>query len=245
MEQGSGSGEQKREILTGVVGNNYTSTRFKSGYIEIDNLIDILGKGAELGGEMEPEHLEMLEAELRNQAMVVRESELPMNLTQLVAHEISVLKWRARRHGLLRSELKFSVELPRYVAETAMELISLDRELQRTSKMQMHPSLEIEETPRTNTSSNSQNWPSSGFSRRVLPWHSMITGREQIACYMRYLNSIAKFLNGNSPSERNGYQRGLNVILRVLSTPTPTIRSGATIKLPITLKGFLEALRER
>ena len=73
------------------------------------------------------EGLEMLEAELLNQQILIQRDASFQTLSQQLNHEVSVWSWRAVRLGMHSKEMFFEVNLPNYILSKAAELLSVSK----------------------------------------------------------------------------------------------------------------------
>lgn len=172
---------------------------------------------------VEPEQLEMLEAELRNQGILPKPEGEAQLISFRVMREIASLKWRARSIGLDKVNLHFAIDLPRYVNARAIQLH------QTTSVKSTSDSIRID--PLIDGSSLSS------YSNES---------------EMLFLERFAMFLTGEFERSANRYQRGLNVILRVLTRSnkersTSRFRAGnrgskTSILLPISKREFTKQI---
>jgi hypothetical protein len=173
------------------------------------------------------DQLEMLEAELINQGILLNLRSAGYTLAQQVAHEASVWRWRALRFGIEGSALSFQVILPHYLTQRAEEL----------ARALCVGVAQPEDSP--------------GNLR--LPGTVVPTADSCIpsATELQYLDRFAAYLNGEFESASNRYQRGLNVVLRAISTPARQEPQSATtpaavvliLALPLTMKDFVRGLK--
>lgn len=77
---------------------------------------------ARIGTALRIEQVEMLEAELINQGILLNLRSQGYTLSRQIAHEESVWRWRALRFGVEGNVLGFHVWLPAYLVERAQEL---------------------------------------------------------------------------------------------------------------------------
>lgn len=172
------------------------------------------------------EQLEMLEAELVNQGILVRSKDYCCGLAQHVLHEANIWRWRAQRFGVEGSNLVFNIDLPAYVVYRAEELMCVQHESMFETNLagQLH---------------RNDSW-----------WGSLETLGSVIA-EIHYLNRFAAYLLGVFDEAANGYQRGLNLVLKVLSREIEQeleVEADKSDKLMITLphskREFFSRLKE-
>ena len=132
--------------------------------------------------------LEMLEAELRNQGILPT---LAPGLTQRALREASVLRWKARRSGVDESRLTFFVNISRYLTALGTHL----------TEQQVERHADEENLFYLGTDSL--------YSKR-LP-------ESERAAQLAYLEAFASYLIGTFDQTSNRYERGMNLVLKVLS----------------------------
>lgn len=178
--------------------------------------------------EREPlgfEQLEMLEAELNNQGILIKNRDYCCSLAQHLEHEANVWRWRAQRFGVDSGTLQFNVDLPRYVLWRAEELINgLDEE----------------------TLGDIEN-----HLQRSDAWTLRFERQGTVLAELHYLNGFAAYLSGMFDEASNRYQRGLNLVLKVLCskaeegyTEVPAQNGSLLITLPIGKREFAALLKD-
>ncbi len=168
-----------------------------------------------------PEHfrqdqLEMLEAELNNQGLLSRSIRTNYSLSQHIQYEANVWKWRAERVGFEGSKLHFCVDLPKYLISRAEELVA----------------------------SAEQKSGSADTALRASAWQKRFESQDALSSELRYLESFAAFLNGAHDNPENAYQRGLNLVLRVICSSKSVVDETLEISLPIHKSAFFAQLKE-
>jgi hypothetical protein len=137
--------------------------------------------------------VEMLEAELKNQGILPRRLTQSFSLVQIVSQETSMWCWRADRYGSSGAELQFEINLPEYLVARAQELaMSLERD-----------DTELD--------------PSDALLKSSGMWRRKVESPASVHEELQYLERFAAYLNGAFDHAANGYQRGLNLVLAVLS----------------------------
>ncbi|HQH26197.1 MAG TPA: hypothetical protein PLP17_02285 [Oligoflexia bacterium] len=174
------------------------------------------------------EQLEMLEAELQNQRLLGRLPAFAKSVHQHALQQASIWRWKARRLGVRENDLRFQVNLHQYLICYAEELL-YGFETRRSGLRADGP-------------------PSATDAERE--------GTQELTpatlAVLQYLNRFAAYLDGQYESGRNRYERGLNVVLRVLNTPAAVEQARdaetngkKTITLPLTFKAFARLLKSR
>lgn len=195
----------------------------QAGFEELAELADALKsetKRAKVYSRL-PKHfrqdqLEMLEAELNNQGLLSRSIRTNYSLSQHIQYEANVWKWRAERVGFEGSRLHFCVDLPTYIISRAEELLS----------------------------SAEQKSDAGESSLRASAWQKRFESQDALSSELRYLESFAAFLNGAHDNPQNGYQRGLNLVLRVICSSRSSVDEKFEISLPINKSAFFSQLKE-
>jgi len=169
---------------------------------------------------LEFSQVEMLEAELKNQGILPNGSGRGYSLTQIGSQESSLWCWRAERYGGKGKTLAFTMLLPEFVVSRAAELIvSAD------------------------SGESSRQSPSASMHRKKI--ESPTSMREEL----NFLERFAAYLCGAYDHAENRYQRGLNLVLQVLSCSmlrqSQAEESLDTLHfcLPITKAEFLTTLK--
>lgn len=178
-----------------------------------------------LTSDLSLEGLEMLEAELRNQGILPKH--IP-GVTQRALREASVLRWKARRGGVDEARLTFFVNISRYLTTLGTHLTERDPV----------------------TSSEDANL----FYLGADSWYSKRLPEHERSAQLAYLEAFASYLIGTFDQTSNRYERGMNLVLKVLNlraTPRREAADGANdeahaaipVTLPIETDEFLRLLR--
>ncbi len=170
---------------------------------------------------LEFSQVEMLEAELKNQGILPRHGTEKYSLTQIGSQQSSVWRWRAERFGGKGKSLSFTMNLPEFVIHRAEQLVQ-SSEAQEASTQ----------------SSNSAS-----------VYGGKIDCKTSVKEELNYLERFAAYLCGAYDHAENRYQRGLNLVLQVLSCSA--IRSAEKQRsegqldccLPLQKKEFLSKLK--
>ena len=170
---------------------------------------------------LELEQLEMLEAELRNQGILPSPDAPAIGLSQHALHSASILRWRARRAGVAGDTLNFRIDVPRYVLSRAKEIGE-----------------ELASAGRDNIGSGTEL-----LLRRSASWGKGLESPSRLLGELEYLEAFSAYLLGHFDATTNRYQRGLNVVLRILAGKSKGVEPEAKIVLPMEVKDFLEAVR--
>ncbi len=241
MESKCPTPEQRAEDMTPKAGNVFPPDNHLNYRGTISDLLPPSGNlrwlieskvthdkfGERLQEPLALEQLEMLEAELRNQAILPSLPENTPSLAQAAAVEINLYRWRARRTGVACNKLNFIVDVPRYVASLAVDLTSL-----------LHPE-------RFSITSEEEN---SRTSQRTT-WRTVFTTEDKIRASLEYLELFAAYFKGHFDNPSNGYQRGLNLVLKVLATKQTTesissvVQENISVCLPIRQTDFHSLIR--
>lgn len=170
---------------------------------------------------LEFSQVEMLEAELKNQGILPRNSSHKYSLTQIGSQQSSMWRWRAERYGGKGRTLSFTINLPEFVIYRAEQLLQ-DSEVAETSAP-------------------------SGSSASV--YGGKIDCKTSRKDELNYLERFAAYLCGAYDHAENRYQRGLNLVLQVLSCSASrsleTEREEGQLNfcLPLEKKEFLRKLK--
>ena len=171
------------------------------------------------------DQLEMLEAELRNQGILSSAQDVT-TLLQSALHTASILRWRARRAGISGDSVQFSVRVPQYILNRAEEIESELRDLSDTST----GGREL-------------------LTMRSATWGKGIDSRSRLMNDMIYLEQFAGYLLGRFEKDESRYHRGLNLLLKILTSKTDAAEDtsahaeSAGISLPIGHREFLDELK--
>ena len=171
--------------------------------------------------------LEMLEAELTNQLLLPVLGENVPSLSQAAAFESNLLQWRARRMGVDGSRLEFQIQLAEYIGYLGSELIQLLRE------MKLSPAHLLRGTLTT----------------KRISWRAIFPSEEIVRAMLSYLDRFARYLFSERNALENRYQRGLNLVLKVVAetrSEGPRAASGSQkiqIALPVIMRDYLARLR--
>lgn len=233
LQRGQGDSVQNWEISSRSVGISDNDIGFPTPILsDFPNLATLLATQRELSATnldapkknpISIEALEILEAELTNQGILPKAEEHALRVSQLASYESSMLRWRARRAGYPSIHLAFSVSLIRYVASIAEEMVEIVR---RARASQAHPLGPV-----------------------VL--RSITAHPRQLSGQLSYLEAYAAYLNGSYELPETSYQKGLNTLLKVLSTAESNaeeaqiIANGGALSvvLPVSPADFLQNLR--
>lgn len=222
----------------------------------LDKLASRISSGVEellLRHPLEINSLEMLEAELANQGItslrpqkttvVSEESSLwtraqsCTSLAQRATLESTVWRWRARRLGMNAKKLRFRVDIRLFLLSWAAEL---------------------EEALENSHSTDNR----VVFIRKPQLSSNGTDDLHQVRQKLIYLDEIAAFLNGDVRRRAHPFDRGLDVILKVLSVPGKSSSPGHSsiepvytqdgpedasselvLTLPLSRGGFFQAVR--
>ena len=179
------------------------------------------------------DQLEMLEAELRNQGILSGAQDVT-TLLQSALHTASILRWRARRAGISGDSVQFSVRVPQYVLTRAEEIETELRDL-------------------TDTSSGGREL----LAMRSATWGKGIDSRSRLLNDLLYLEQFAAYLIGRFETHESRYHRGLNLLLKIVSSRSESPENAAQpgeqtekllegkkgIALPIGHREFLDELK--
>lgn len=167
--------------------------------------------------------LEMLEAELHNQAILPPIYDNSSTLSQHVAHEINIWKWRARRRAINVQDISFTIDLGSYLAECALALLPY---------LEAKPSAEEQQTyPMLMTQPNNA-------------WRLNLTSKPHVQAKLYYLESFAGYLLGRFEDTNDRYKKGLNLILRSIAVRTnEEFTASNTITLPTSIVDFFHSLQ--
>ncbi len=191
----------------------------------LDRLRQSLAHGAEgvrpLKHLLQPitfQAVEMLEAELLNQRILLKRQASVQTIAQQLAHEAGIWTWRALRLGIPTDAIRFEVHLPQYLLSKGSELISSIESLSVCSDDS------IVHSPSSQTKS-----------KNLAP---------ALTAQLQYLNLFAAYLTGKYENTDSRYQRGLNLVLKTLcnvsgSWSIPSSPQPWLIQLPITLRKFM------
>ena len=173
--------------------------------------------------------LEMLEAELANQMIVPTLGEHTPSIAQAAAFEANLLQWRARRFGISGTQIQFQIDLGRYVGYLAVELIQLHREMKLSPAHLLRGHL----------------------SSKRLSWRAIFPSDEIVRSTLQYLDRFAKYLLADDETAEGRFQRGLNLVLKVLADGDSESRATARealgntthVVLPVITRDYLTRLR--
>jgi hypothetical protein len=171
------------------------------------------------------EKLEILEAELQNQDIIAI-SKNSSSLSQHISHQANLWRWQARRSGIRNAELRFLVDLPRYILNEAKILISF---------------LENEE--------NYESLTHPLFTHPGNSWRINPNDKSQIAQKLKLLDNFASYITGQYEKTDDKYKKGLNSLLGFLTRrPNETIDSSPNkplinLTLPLKREDFIEILQ--
>lgn len=205
----------------------------------LDKLASRISSGIEenlLRHPLEINSLEMLEAELANQGITsLRPQKTTIisgddslwtraksctSLAQRATLESTVWRWRARRLGMNAKRLRFRVDIRLFLLTWAAEL---------------------EEALENSHSTDSR----VVFIRKPQLSSSGTDDLQQVRQKLVYLDEIAAFLNGDVRRRAHPFDRGLDVILKVLSVPGKSSSPGHSSIEPVyTLDGPNDASSE-
>ena len=174
-----------------------------------------------ISSPMQLEQLEMLEAELKNQGILPKGE--ATTLAQHALHSASILRWRAQRGGITGDNIEFVVDVPEYLLRRAEEI---EKQL-----------IEL------GAKDNSQE--SELFLRRSSSWGKAYDNQTRLLQDLGYLERFASYLLGKFDEDGNRYERGLNLILRIIAARNPAYFASrkTRIELPMDVKQFSATLR--
>ncbi|OVE80348.1 hypothetical protein BVY02_00425 [bacterium J17] len=176
------------------------------------------------------EQLEMLEAELSNQGILPKLTENSCSLVQCAVHDSSVWRWRAQRFTVDTPKIDFLVNVPLYTLWRAQEL----------SQILLIDVPGKSENPAKVLKSHSNNW------------RLRTEDRNALILELEYLESFAGYLIGQFDEVSNRFQKGLNLILKVLSSSSLPLSVGSIkkekniliVSLPTERHEFFETLKK-
>ena len=140
--------------------------------------------------------VEMLEAELTNQGILPGLAIGCMSISQNLAHEMNIWRWKARRIGTAHISLIFEVALPHYILERAEKIALFVAELERQPDTDSR--LYFVQSRHTSTVA--------------------FNTEEEALSELSYLDAFAAYLTGAFDESENSFQRGLNLILKTLTS---------------------------
>jgi hypothetical protein len=186
----------------------------------------------EMQGPVTIAQLEMLEAELQNQGILPVRGDRTKLLSQFANYEVDLWRWRARRVGSESIEMHFSVDAPRYLIHCALNL------------------LKRYEQPRGDDNAVSEDVSSvmpgaSGLIEINHSWITHVSSDANLPANLLYLERFATYLLGGYGRALNRFQRGLNVVLRALGSPTAPApgTEAVMLTLPFSRPEFFRALK--
>lgn len=250
---------ERQSSDTDLVGNAFSPLLGRSyRNPSIQALADALRCGAPqnlLQHPLEINALEMLEAELANQCITSlrapkaaapapagrsslwTRAESCTSLAQRATLESTAWRWRGRRLGIAASKLRFRVDIRLFILSWAAEL---------------------EQALESSHSSDNR----VVFLRQPQLSSTASDDMQEVRKKLKYLDEVAAFLAGGVRRRAHPFDRGLDVILKVLSVPGSSGAPGHTsiepvyshdskegaageliLTLPLSRSGFFEAVR--
>lgn len=192
---------------------------------QLERLRHVLSERGELGSASTPltlEQLEMLEAELKNQGILPT---IDGSLFQHALHTSSILRWRGRRAGVVCDGFDFRIDVPRYVvarAEQIEQQLTTFRSAETGAKGEL-------------------------LLHRSSSWGKGLDSPSRLLSELTSLDAFAGYLLGKFEQHTNRYQRGLNLLLKILTTGEAKkdveASKGPQIVLPVEPREFLERLK--
>ena len=177
------------------------------------------GKSPRFPRPLGTDEIEMIEAELRNQGIITSGPKKELLLSERLAREAALWKWRARSAS--PKQLRFLVDVPCYIAHFALELS------------------EQSELKLGEGSGEDKNGP-----KLLNPLESQVI---ESKAGLEYLNEFASYVNGTYDKHSNRFEQGLNVVLRALSRGnighSKQDSTTTEIILPVSKKKFFSQIK--
>ena len=157
-------------------------------------------------GAIDADQFEMLEAELQNQGILPRVSNSSYKLSQRASYDAQFWRWRAKRYGAQNVELRFLVDVPKFILSRSEEILeALDN----------------------------NEFAKESAAEQTLLQRASARGESTLnpTSELRYLDQFAAYVMGEFDDSTNRYHQGLNLVLKVLSISTrPPSETGSMVQ---------------